>query len=556
MRFNKDCFYAIVIFIIGPFVKSSLANTPEPEFIFSPPCRIEGYSGDSLRVSTRANGSLPLVYTWFKDALVVQSGDNTLFFPKLCEDNQGSYMCIASNEFGSDTSEFQIEVLQKLTANYAINPKAGPAPLKVNFYNRSKGTIRNVQWSFGDGKFSTQNNPIHTFKKPGTYYIKLTVSGERETDTSVMIRSINVTSTVLAKKTEHINDTIPEKDSLPHMNCIQFSRPLFFMGKYQGGDSIRIVFHNSNQSADSVIIWYGKGQEPDFSDTLHTIRIDPGFFYCESDTDSLVFTIRDSCFEHYRELINAALIFKKGKHVSDTVLSPVSFEIGHNDKKAAENTSIDVVDPFISQTLKREISEAQSASFEEFMDTINKAENTSFNTGSVFEILVSNESTHTDTVKHTINLSNSFSKDFTVETMDPYTSDPVDLIILEPLQTRRYLVVYGTDSFVNSIKETICSGETKIIEIEEFKDSINFCYFIPYTDEGRALLSISDRSGKCLWQYSLLELKSGINRFSWDCRGNDFTILPCGFYIFQITLFDHTGKNPKSVYRDFFKSDY
>jgi len=54
-------------------------------------------------------------------------------------------------------------------------PLSGQAPLQVRFTGSS--TISPIMWkySFGDGFLSTQQNPVHTYRKSGNYTVKLTV---------------------------------------------------------------------------------------------------------------------------------------------------------------------------------------------------------------------------------------------------------------------------------------------------------------------------------------------------------------------------------------------
>lgn len=75
-----------------------------------------------------------------------------------------------------------------LTADFAGTPATGPAPLLVNFSDRSLGMPTSWRWEFGDGQTSTERNPTHTYKRPGRYPVKLTVSdarGDTSTKTAV-----------------------------------------------------------------------------------------------------------------------------------------------------------------------------------------------------------------------------------------------------------------------------------------------------------------------------------------------------------------------------------
>lgn len=64
----------------------------------------------------------------------------------------------------------------KPTANYNQVPLSGCAPLKVTFTDLSTGEPSSWKWDFGDGATSTEQNPIHTFVTPGTYWVYLTAS--------------------------------------------------------------------------------------------------------------------------------------------------------------------------------------------------------------------------------------------------------------------------------------------------------------------------------------------------------------------------------------------
>jgi C1A family cysteine protease/chitodextrinase len=61
-------------------------------------------------------------------------------------------------------------------ANYSAYPTSGYAPLTVRFTDKSTGTPTSWKWSFGDGTYSTDKNPMHTFSKTGKYAVRLTVT--------------------------------------------------------------------------------------------------------------------------------------------------------------------------------------------------------------------------------------------------------------------------------------------------------------------------------------------------------------------------------------------
>ena len=49
----------------------------------------------------------------------------------------------------------------------------------IAFLNKTSGTVNTRIWTFGDGITSTANNPMHTFRNPGSYAVTLTVINAR-----------------------------------------------------------------------------------------------------------------------------------------------------------------------------------------------------------------------------------------------------------------------------------------------------------------------------------------------------------------------------------------
>ncbi|HOJ96968.1 MAG TPA: PKD domain-containing protein, partial [Methanospirillum sp.] len=66
---------------------------------------------------------------------------------------------------------------EKLTALFSADPVRGNAPLSVIFHDSSTGIISAWDWDFGDGTVSHEQNPTHVYSQPGTYSVKLVVTG-------------------------------------------------------------------------------------------------------------------------------------------------------------------------------------------------------------------------------------------------------------------------------------------------------------------------------------------------------------------------------------------
>lgn len=63
----------------------------------------------------------------------------------------------------------------------------------VSFNNFSVGGFSAVQWNFGDGNYSNENNPVHTYSSAGTYTVCLQISGNGCSDTQC--QTIEITGT-------------------------------------------------------------------------------------------------------------------------------------------------------------------------------------------------------------------------------------------------------------------------------------------------------------------------------------------------------------------------
>ncbi len=85
----------------------------------------------------------------------------------------------------------------ELLAQFNARPVTGEAPLTVSFTDYSTGNPTGYRYSFGDLTVSTSANPVHTYSRPGTYSVQLTVwstaGGKLQSNTTVCQDCITVT---------------------------------------------------------------------------------------------------------------------------------------------------------------------------------------------------------------------------------------------------------------------------------------------------------------------------------------------------------------------------
>jgi YVTN family beta-propeller protein len=83
----------------------------------------------------------------------------------------GTSSAVIKSSYIAVSNDFEAPV-----AALTASPIAGKAPFTVSFTDQSTGSPTSWRWNFGDGTYSTGQNPIHTYSKAGLYSIALTAS--------------------------------------------------------------------------------------------------------------------------------------------------------------------------------------------------------------------------------------------------------------------------------------------------------------------------------------------------------------------------------------------
>lgn len=130
--------------------------------------------------------------------------------PRHTYDSPGTYRAtlqITSADDATDTESLAITVHVPPVAAFSRSPSAGPAPLTVQFTNQSQGADA-YSWQFGDGETSPSRHPVHTYDRPGTFPVTLTITGPGGVDDET--HSITVQTVVSSSfSASHVRGQLP-----------------------------------------------------------------------------------------------------------------------------------------------------------------------------------------------------------------------------------------------------------------------------------------------------------------------------------------------------------
>ncbi len=109
-------------------------------------------------------------------------GSSTTRHPSYTYRAPGSYTVrlTVTNAGGSNTltrTNYIAVTAPAPVANFSATPTSGRAPLTVAFTDTSTGGATQWAWQFGDGGSSTTRHPSYTYRAPGSYTVRLTVTG-------------------------------------------------------------------------------------------------------------------------------------------------------------------------------------------------------------------------------------------------------------------------------------------------------------------------------------------------------------------------------------------
>ncbi len=103
----------------------------------------------------------------------------------------------------STTGISSINSIGTPSASFVSNVTSGKSPLSIKFTDTSTGSPSSWNWSFGDGKYSKEKNPVHTYTSSveQDYTVELTVANSSGSDRVIKTKYINVSSTTITTPT-------------------------------------------------------------------------------------------------------------------------------------------------------------------------------------------------------------------------------------------------------------------------------------------------------------------------------------------------------------------
>ncbi|HEY0751561.1 MAG TPA: PKD domain-containing protein, partial [Chitinophagaceae bacterium] len=141
---------------------------------------------------------------WFWD--FGNGSTSTLKNPSTSYFNPGSYTITltVTNANGTHTTTRSnyIVVYNNPVADFSVPVSSGCSPAVLQFNDQSTTqagtTINSWKWNFGDGGTSTQQNPQHIYRNPGSYTVSLTITTDKGcTKTVTKPYIVNVTPGVI-----------------------------------------------------------------------------------------------------------------------------------------------------------------------------------------------------------------------------------------------------------------------------------------------------------------------------------------------------------------------
>ena len=162
--------------------------------------------------------------------------------------------------------DFNIEGINPATSTVSFKNESNKLPLFGSYHYQNFKRYQ-YRWSFGDGGFSDEPSPAHTFNTPGVYTVKLHAAyknGSFPDSTSRMVRIGGPLIALSALAADELETTLASNDSLAFPSLL-------------AGDTTSRVFHVYNHGNQPLTInQLDFGGSSAWSYTLDSTTIKPG----------------------------------------------------------------------------------------------------------------------------------------------------------------------------------------------------------------------------------------------------------------------------------------
>ncbi|MFA5414342.1 MAG: MEMAR_RS02690 family S-layer glycoprotein [Methanoregula sp.] len=184
------------------------------------------------------------IWKWRTSNVTLDNGTYTVWAASAPSDMQSANLekCVYSNV------SIRIDPISRLPiAEFTSTNTTGTAPITIAFFDTSSNCPTSWFWDFGDGTFSTEQNPVHTYTSPGIYTVSLTVTNTFGEDSVTQSNFITVTSPIS-----------PTTDYYP-VNTSIHQGATVFIGE-QGMNLTPALAYFSKDAPDSIGWWASAAQ--------------------------------------------------------------------------------------------------------------------------------------------------------------------------------------------------------------------------------------------------------------------------------------------------------
>ncbi|GAB6283838.1 MAG: hypothetical protein STSR0009_00370 [Methanoregula sp.] len=153
-----------IMFITGPGLKANGSQIQSPELP-----QYEVVNGDPTTFQkVTVLGDTTWKWTWRTSEVTLAPGVYTIYAVSQPYDKPTAIQSTAA--YGTVSITISSSAVLPL-ADFTTNITYGNAPVAISFFDTSTHSPTAWWWNFGDGTFSTEQNPVHVYASTGVYTV-------------------------------------------------------------------------------------------------------------------------------------------------------------------------------------------------------------------------------------------------------------------------------------------------------------------------------------------------------------------------------------------------